>query len=105
MEGTLNDRMMSDNKKRMLAETLAQLDPEERVWAIHYLVQLLAAPSAERMTAKVVRKQPANSFSEEQWEEYFSGQTTKELPEDTLPLSTVLHATAGKTIKPMEKWL
>lgn len=96
---------MSDDKRKMLTQTLSQLDREERVWAINYLVQLLATTSSERGAVKVVKKRPLNTFTDEQWAEYFRGQPSKDMPVDTMSLSSVLHATAGKTIKPLEKWL
>jgi len=96
---------MSDDKRKILTQTLTQLNREERVWAINYLVQLLAASSSERGIVKVVKKRPLNTFTEDQWAEYFKGQPSKDLPEETTPLTSVLHATAGKTIKPLAKWL
>lgn len=96
---------MSDDKKKRLTETLTQLNQEERVWAINYLVQLLVTPSSERRKVKVVNKNHSTAYTNEQWEEYFKGQLSKELSDNTQPLSSVLKATSGKTIKPLEKWL
>ena len=45
-------------------------------------------------------------FTEEQWEEYFADTPVHDLPTDTPRLdSEFLHATAGKTIEPLKKWL
>jgi hypothetical protein len=44
-------------------------------------------------------------FDDEQWEAYFQGEKPINLPQETEPLSNLLKASAGKTIKPIEKWL
>jgi len=44
-------------------------------------------------------------LDDEQWEAYFQGEKPIDLPTETESLTNVRQALAGKTIKPLEKWL
>lgn len=94
---------MSESNKQQLAQTLLDLDREDQAWVINFLVQnLLGITSPIRRTAKKAHR---DMMSDEQWEDYFAGKQPKELPEETVSLSSILENTSGKTIKPLEKWL
>lgn len=94
---------MSEDKRLKLTKTLSSLNTEDKAWAINLLVQLLAmqAPSNKRK----VRKPHHDDFTEAQWEEYFGNMTTTEIASTSDVNSSLLHNTAGKSIKPIEKWL
>jgi hypothetical protein len=94
---------MSEANKKQLMETLTALNREEQVWAINFLVQNLAGISARKK--RLARKLHDEGFDDEQWEAYFQGEKPINLPQETEPLSNLLKASAGKTIKPIEKWL
>ena len=95
---------MSENKRKQLIETLTTLNKEDRIWAINFLVQLLAGQTMERKARVVGRNY--EGFTEKQCEEYFAGAPVHDFPTETPPLDReFLHATAGKTIEPLKKWL
>jgi len=94
---------MSEEKRERLAETLTQLNVEDKAWAINYLVQLLALQSNDGKHKVVARHN--DSFTDQQWEAYFAGVPQKELPMSTPAPDEVLNMTTGKTIKPLAKWL
>lgn len=94
---------MSESKKEMLTATFRELSTSEKAWAINFLVQLLANPDVS-----VVRRAKVShndDYSDAQWEDYFGNTACEALPDETASLKDVVQATAGKTIKPMRKWL
>ena len=98
---------MSGNKRKQLAETLSSLDLEDRAWVMNFLVQLFLGQAKQE---KVRKARIANShhegFTDEQWEEYFASVPEHEFPAETSPIDReFLHATTGKTIEPLRKWL
>ena len=94
---------MSENKRKQLTETLTTLDKEDRIWAINFLVQLLAGQPAGRK-ARVVKRYH-NTFTDKEWDEYFEGKPVVEFPDVDISPQELLKATAGKTIEPLKKWL
>ena len=94
---------MSEEKRERLAETLTQLNVEDKAWAINYLVQLLALQSNGGKHKVAARHN--DTFTDQQWEAYFAGVPQKELPTSTPASNEVLRVTTGKTIKPLAKWL
>lgn len=94
---------MSEATKKQLIETLTALNRDEKVWAINFLVQNLAGISTRKK--RLARKLHDEGFDDEQWEAYFQGEGPVNLPQETEPLSNLLKASVGKTIKPIEKWL
>ncbi|MBR6189931.1 MAG: hypothetical protein IKQ59_13430 [Prevotella sp.] len=98
---------MSETKKKQLADTLIALDIEERAWVMNFLVQLfLGQAQQERARKARVIGRHHEGFTEKQWEEYFADTPEHEFPTETPPLDReFLHATSGKTIEPLRKWL
>ncbi len=94
---------MSEKNRQLLIETLSALDNEDKAWVINFLVNSLAGLSV--MPKKKARKPNRDSYTDDQWEEYFNGRVAKEISTDTMPLDKLLRETAGKAIKPIEKWL
>jgi len=94
---------MSEQSKKQMIDALLALEKEDKAWIINILVQSLMDPSAQKK--RKAKKMHHDDFTEEQWEEYFSGKTAKEISIDTLSVSELLKETSGKTIKPLEKWL
>ena len=94
---------MSEAIRQELMNTLTALNREEQAWVITFLVQKLAGlPSATKRIAKRLHN---DGFDDEQWEAYFQGESPIDLPKETESLTNVRQALAGKTIKPLEKWL
>lgn len=94
---------MSEANRQELMNTLTALNKEEQMWVINFLVQKLAGlPSAKKRIAKKMHNE---GFDDEQWEAYFQGEKPIDLPTETESLTNVRQALAGKTIKPLEKWL
>ena len=94
---------MSEANRQELMNTLIALDREEQAWVINFLVQKLAGlPSTKK---KIVKRLHNDGFDDKQWEAYFQGESPIDLPKETELLTTARQALAGKTIKPLEKWL
>ena len=57
------------------------------------------------ITMSKAKKMHNEGLDDEQWEAYFQGEKPIDLPTETESLTNVRQALAGKTIKPLEKWL
>ena len=94
---------MSEANRQELMNTLKALNREEQAWVINFLVQNLAGlPPTKKRIAKRLHN---DGFDDKQWEAYFQGESPIDLPKETELLTTARQALAGKTIKPLEKWL
>ncbi len=98
---------MSENKRKQLAETLSSLDLEDRAWVMNFLVQLFLGQAQQEKARKArVISRHHEGFTDKQWEQYFADVPEHEFPLETPPIDKdFLHATAGKTIEPLKKWL
>lgn len=98
---------MSESKRKQLTETLTSLSLEDRAWAMNLLVQLFVGNAQQEKVRKAkVINHHHEGFTEKQWKEYFADVPDHEFPTETPLLnSDFLHATAGKTIEPLKKWL
>lgn len=94
---------MSEKSREQMVDTLLALDKEDKAWIINILVQSLMDSSG--LKRRKAQKAHHDDFTDEQWEDYFSGKEPKEIQIDTMPVVELLKETAGKTIKPLEKWL